>query len=467
MSDDDRVWTGGLALRIDPDGTRLTVHRAQLPQRLRAGRRLVRRSLAERQRRSGDDLPHDVADGRRERRLLQRRRLALLAGRSPSRAGHVHGALAPGGSGRAAGRRQHRRRRARRRRPLRERRARRALPRPAPERRCRPQRDLRLSAEAAAAPASRSSASTSCRASPRRTRTTSGIRSIRIDASGSGRATWRSAPTARSTWPTGSIRSSAAIRCRTARGTAASIASRRRAGRCTTPSIDLSTTAGQIQALLSPAVNVRSSGFARLEAKGAAALPAVKNVLADRQSLSPRAGDLAARAARSGRRARSRASARRRRPADSRHRVPRAAQVKPSVLDEARRLSQDPSPAVRREVALSLRGIPFEESRDILADAGGRLRRHGSLVSRSARHGGDGQRGGALFGVAVVAGTSRSARSGTRGSRPSPGVCIRRRRSTPSRHGRHRLDSPPRRGNRRSSRWDSSTIRAPRRPWPS
>ena len=40
--------------------------------------------------------------------------------------------------------------------------------------------------------------------------------------------------------------------------------------------------------------------------------------------------------------------------------------VKPSVLAEARRLATDPSPAVRREVALSLRGVPFEQARDIL-----------------------------------------------------------------------------------------------------
>ena len=36
----------------------------------------------------------------------------------------------------------------------------------------------------------------------------------------------------------------------------------------TTPPIDLRTTAGQVQALLSPAVNVRSSGFERLEGAG-------------------------------------------------------------------------------------------------------------------------------------------------------------------------------------------------------
>jgi putative heme-binding domain-containing protein len=40
--------------------------------------------------------------------------------------------------------------------------------------------------------------------------------------------------------------------------------------------------------------------------------------------------------------------------------------VKPSVLGEARRLSEDPSPAVRREVALALRGLPFTESRAVL-----------------------------------------------------------------------------------------------------
>ena len=119
----------------------------QLPQRLRARGRLVRRSLAERQRRSGHDVPDDLADGGCERRLFQRRWLEVLAGRSAARAGYVHGALAPGGPRRAAGRRQHRRRRARRRRTLRGRPARRPLPRPAPQCGCRPQRDLRVSGE--------------------------------------------------------------------------------------------------------------------------------------------------------------------------------------------------------------------------------------------------------------------------------------------------------------------------------
>ena len=40
--------------------------------------------------------------------------------------------------------------------------------------------------------------------------------------------------------------------------------------------------------------------------------------------------------------------------------------AKPSILAEARRLAADPSPAVRREVALAMRGTPFDQSRDIL-----------------------------------------------------------------------------------------------------
>ena len=72
-----------------------------------------------------------------------------------------------------------------------------------------------------------------------------------------------------STSPTGSIRSSAAIRCTTAGATAASIASRRKGRKLTTPAIDLTTTDGQIQALLSPAVNVRGSGLRAAEGRRA------------------------------------------------------------------------------------------------------------------------------------------------------------------------------------------------------
>ena len=132
-----------------------------------------------------------------------------------------------------------------------------------------------------------------------------------------------------------------------------------------TPSIDLRTTSGQIQALLSPAVNVRSSGYERLKAQGAAALPAVKNVLADPNPYHrARAVWLLAELGPDG----VREVEQRLADADPQIRIAafRALRrAKASVLAEARALSEDSSPAVRREVALSLRGIPFENSRDI------------------------------------------------------------------------------------------------------
>lgn len=134
----------------------------------------------------------------------------------------------------------------------------------------------------------------------------------------------------------------------------------------TTPSIDLSTTAGQMQALLNPAINVRNSGFERLRAAGERSLPAVRNILADPNPYHrARAIWLLAQLGPAG------VEEVERQLADSDAQIRISAfralrQMKPTVLAEARRLSEDPSPAVRREVALSLRGVPFEQSRDIL-----------------------------------------------------------------------------------------------------
>jgi putative membrane-bound dehydrogenase-like protein len=132
-----------------------------------------------------------------------------------------------------------------------------------------------------------------------------------------------------------------------------------------TPSIDLRTTDGQIQALLSPAVNVRGSGFAALKTAGTAAVSAVKKVLADSNPYHrARAIWLLAELGSSGMREVDLQLADR----DPQIRLTafRALRkVKGSVLSEARRLSGDASPAVRREVALSLRGVPLEDSRDI------------------------------------------------------------------------------------------------------
>ncbi len=133
-----------------------------------------------------------------------------------------------------------------------------------------------------------------------------------------------------------------------------------------TPAIDLRTTEGQIQALLSPAVNVRASGFERLKSSGAGALPAVKKLLGEANpfhraraiwlmaELGP-AGVREVQALLEGTDPQVRLTAFR-----------ALRKVRPSVLAEARQLSEDASPAVRREVALSLRGVPFEQSRDML-----------------------------------------------------------------------------------------------------
>jgi putative membrane-bound dehydrogenase-like protein len=134
----------------------------------------------------------------------------------------------------------------------------------------------------------------------------------------------------------------------------------------TTPAIDLNTIEGQVRALSSPAVNVRASGFTRLAAAGAAAVPAVEKLLIETNPfLRARAIWLLAALGPKG------ASVAERQLADGDPQVRIAAfralrGVKPSILADARRLADDPSPAVRREVAVAMRGIAFEQSREIL-----------------------------------------------------------------------------------------------------
>ena len=132
------------------------------------------------------------------------------------------------------------------------------------------------------------------------------------------------------------------------------------------PAIDLNTREGQLRALSSPAVNVRVSGFTRLAAAGATAVPAVEKLLTDANPfVRARAIWLLAALGPEGVRAAERQLA------DTDPQIRIAAfralrRVKPSILAEARVLARDSSPAVRREVAVALRGTPFEQSRDIL-----------------------------------------------------------------------------------------------------
>jgi putative membrane-bound dehydrogenase-like protein len=138
--------------------------------------------------------------------------------------------------------------------------------------------------------------------------------------------------------------------------------------RLTTPRVDLGTTEGQIQAMLNPAVNVRAVGFERLKARGESALPAVRRLLSeDNPFHRARAIWLLAELGPVGLREVEQTLADR----DPLVRVTafRALRkAKVSIVAEARRLASDPSPAVRREVALALRGMPFEESRELLIE---------------------------------------------------------------------------------------------------
>ncbi len=132
------------------------------------------------------------------------------------------------------------------------------------------------------------------------------------------------------------------------------------------PQIDLSTIEGQIAALRSSAVNVRALGFMNLRARGAPAIPAVANLLDDDNSfIRARAVWLLAQLGPKGvERVKARLSN-----DDAMERIVayRALRAVNGVVPEiAARLARDPSSAVRREVALSLRDVAFEQAGDIL-----------------------------------------------------------------------------------------------------
>jgi putative membrane-bound dehydrogenase-like protein len=132
------------------------------------------------------------------------------------------------------------------------------------------------------------------------------------------------------------------------------------------PKIDLNTMEGQITALKSPAVNVRNSGFTRLKAQGEKAVPAVAVLLKDENPF------IAARAvwllAQMGPAGVAQVKPRLDSPDDTQrlvaYRALRRAGV--DVLANAAKMAGDKSAAVRREVALTMRDVPLEQSRDIL-----------------------------------------------------------------------------------------------------
>jgi putative heme-binding domain-containing protein len=136
--------------------------------------------------------------------------------------------------------------------------------------------------------------------------------------------------------------------------------------RLSTPALDLATTAGQLQALQSPALHVRPLGFERLKEQGDEAVAAVHGLLASGNpyhraravwllaQLGP-AGQAVVEDLLDGPDDTLRATAFR-----------ALRQVTDDVLPYARRLARDPAPAVRREVALALRDVPPAARRDLI-----------------------------------------------------------------------------------------------------
>ncbi|MDB6152980.1 MAG: hypothetical protein JWL90_1433 [Chthoniobacteraceae bacterium] len=132
------------------------------------------------------------------------------------------------------------------------------------------------------------------------------------------------------------------------------------------PKFDLATIEGQIEALKSPAVNVRNSGFVLLKEQGAKAVPAVAALLQDGDPfIVARAEWLLAQMGDSG-------VAKVTPLLDSENDSVRLVayralrRANQNVAAMAARLADDKSAAIRREVALTMRDLPLEQSRDTL-----------------------------------------------------------------------------------------------------
>ncbi len=127
------------------------------------------------------------------------------------------------------------------------------------------------------------------------------------------------------------------------------------------PAFDPATLDGQITALRSPAVNVRALGFSGLVARGDTAIPVVEALLADENPyIRARVVWLLSQLGTEGL---ARAEKLAGNPdAMTRIAAYRALRERGRALAFAETLASDASPAVRREVALSLRDVPYEKS---------------------------------------------------------------------------------------------------------
>jgi putative membrane-bound dehydrogenase-like protein len=134
----------------------------------------------------------------------------------------------------------------------------------------------------------------------------------------------------------------------------------------TTPKIDVSTTAGQIAALKSPAVNVRALGFMKLRDAGAASIAPVSALLQDENPyIRGRAVFLLAHLGPAGL-VKTEEQLKNSNPLLRLAAFRALRRANHRVLEHAKALANDPSPAVRRDVAIALRDFPFEATRELL-----------------------------------------------------------------------------------------------------
>ncbi|HZH96828.1 MAG TPA: PVC-type heme-binding CxxCH protein, partial [Flavisolibacter sp.] len=134
----------------------------------------------------------------------------------------------------------------------------------------------------------------------------------------------------------------------------------------TTPKIDLNTSDGQLAAFKSPAINIRNQGFEKLKAGGDASLALVMPMLTDaNRFIKARAIWLLSQLGEKGKAEAEKFLT----DADEQYRATayRALrQVVPDILPYAQRMATDSSAFVRREVAISLRDLPYEQTKPVL-----------------------------------------------------------------------------------------------------
>ena len=135
------------------------------------------------------------------------------------------------------------------------------------------------------------------------------------------------------------------------------------------PTYDLTSTAGQIAAFLSPAVNVRNTGFLALRDKGEAVLDEVKKIIAEDPNPFHRARAiwLLAQLGDQGKKAVvDLLDSPEPSPRLVAYRALRGISSQNELLEYAQDMADDPDAGVRRAVAVSLRDVPLAQCRDII-----------------------------------------------------------------------------------------------------